>query len=138
CDGFTLGGGSSYFAGSLDAVSFYNRSLSANEVGDAFSAAVTIYDLDEPSGTTTFVNPAHNGFNATCTGSSCPVLGVPGMAYTAAQFDGVDDSLTINPLHAELARFVYDFESGVDPAWSTSSTGEVTRSDLATRFLGPV
>ncbi|MCB0161567.1 MAG: LamG domain-containing protein, partial [Caldilineaceae bacterium] len=136
CANFTLGQDSAYFAGAMDAARFFDRALSRAEVADAFDAAVAIYDLDEPAGAGTFVNATDNGFDATCSGDSCPTMGVPGVAYTAARFDGVDDFMQVDPAQREVARFSYDFESGVPPAWNIQTTGSVTREGQPTKFLG--
>lgn len=46
------------------------------------------WKLDEPAGTTSFVDASGNGNTGTCSGSACPTMGVKGKAGTAASFDG--------------------------------------------------
>ncbi|MCP4212237.1 MAG: hypothetical protein GY764_12270 [Halieaceae bacterium] len=126
-----------FFSGIMDEIEVHNRALTGAEVNDVFEAAVAIYDLNEVAGSTTFVNAANNGFDATCSGNSCPTMGVPGMVYTAAQFDGVDDFMQVEPIKRELASYVYDFEPGTGQGWNKTRTDIGTRNSNSTTFLGP-
>ncbi|MFZ0544422.1 MAG: LamG-like jellyroll fold domain-containing protein, partial [Candidatus Promineifilaceae bacterium] len=125
-----------YYDGWMDSINVYNRALSAGEVRDVFESATTIFDLDEVAGSTTLINSANNGFNATCSGSACPDLGVPGVAYTAAQFDGTDDYLEIQPSQQIVETFVYNFESGVGTGWDKTNINTATYNNQTTKFLG--
>lgn len=51
--------------------------------------------FDESAGATTFVDSSASGANGACSGATCPVAGVPGRIGQAAQFDGVDDRVTV-------------------------------------------
>ncbi|MDX1413779.1 MAG: LamG-like jellyroll fold domain-containing protein [Candidatus Promineifilaceae bacterium] len=135
CTGFTLTFDNSY-SGFIDDLSFYNRALSGVEISDLFSSALAIYDLDEIMGATTTVDATGNGFDGACSGASCPTLGVPGVAYTAAQFDGVNDYLIVNPAKKVDATYSYDFESAVGSEWSSTRTAPATREGEQTTFLG--
>ena len=53
-----------------------------------------------------------NELTGTCQGTTCPELGLAGVAYTAADFDGVDDVITVAPVKRVVNRYTYDFESG--------------------------
>ncbi len=78
------------YDGEMDGLSFYDRALSATEIASNFKAASAIYDLDDVAGSIVIQDASGNSRTATCTGDTCPTLGVPGIAYTAAQFDGDD------------------------------------------------
>ena len=125
-----------YFSGSVDSVVVYDHALSAAEIQDAFDGAITIYDLDEVAGSTTFVDSSDSGFDATCSGSGCPTMGVPGVAYTAAHFDGQDDFLEIQPAKRTVEIYSYDFESGAGAGWDQYGTTFATTANGSTHFLG--
>jgi len=124
-----------YFSGTMDGIVVYDRALSAAEVGDVFDAAITIFDLDEVDGSTTFVDSSNNGFDATCSGSLCPTMGVAGVAYTAAQFDGTDDFLEIQTSKRTVEIFSYDFESDAGSGWNNSTRTSAAREGSSTTFL---
>ena len=50
----------------------------------------------QPAGSEIFVNAIGGGLNGRCaTPSTCPTLGVPGAAFTSAEFDGQNDTIII-------------------------------------------
>ncbi|MFZ0547184.1 MAG: LamG-like jellyroll fold domain-containing protein, partial [Candidatus Promineifilaceae bacterium] len=113
CTDFVLGtAGDNFYDGILDRVRFHNRRFTQAEAFQSFSSAVTILDLDEVAGATTAYDASNSGYNATCSGSSCPTFGVDGIANTAVQFDGSDDYLAIDTQKRTLEYFVYQFENG--------------------------
>ncbi|MFZ0546708.1 MAG: LamG-like jellyroll fold domain-containing protein [Candidatus Promineifilaceae bacterium] len=137
CSAFVLGtAGENFFNGTLDQVKFHNRLLSHAEALQAFSSAVTILDLDETAGATTAFDASNSGFNATCSGTSCPTFGVDGVANTAVQFDGTDDTLTIDTQKRTLESEVFDFEAGNTSGWSNGTISSATREGATTHYLG--
>jgi hypothetical protein len=50
-----------------------------------------LLNLDEPVGSNIFNDSSIMNNDGSCTGDSCPISGVPGHAYQAVQFDGIDD-----------------------------------------------
>ncbi|MCP4212940.1 MAG: hypothetical protein GY764_15890 [Halieaceae bacterium] len=128
CEDFTLGVtayGPAY-QGQMDVVNYYDRTLTGAEVKDIFEGALAVYELNEVPGSTTFVDSANNGFAATCSGNGCPTLGVEGVAYTAAEFDGVQDELKVAPVPQVDAIYAYDFDgattAGIPDEWSPKNT----------------
>ncbi|MCB0157830.1 MAG: hypothetical protein KDD83_06845, partial [Caldilineaceae bacterium] len=116
------GGQSNFFTGTVDRLQIFPRALSIQEIGGIYDAAAAIYDLDEPAGSQTFVDGSGNELTGLCTkdstGDTCPAMGSPGVAYTAATFDGVDDAITVAPIKRVVNSYTYDFEDGVGPEWS--------------------
>ncbi|MCP4167230.1 MAG: hypothetical protein GY759_15275 [Chloroflexi bacterium] len=106
-------GNGEFFTGIIDEVVVWPRALSSNEIGDAFNAATTIYDLDEVAGSVAMIDSSNNGFNASCSeaNGTCPTMGVAGKADTAAQFDGVNDFLVIEPISQTVAVHGYTFDT---------------------------
>ncbi|GAK55386.1 hypothetical protein U27_02219 [Candidatus Vecturithrix granuli] len=51
--------------------------------------------LNEAAGATTFSDASGNNNPGACTSPGCPTLGVAGKDGTAAQFDGIDDVITV-------------------------------------------
>ncbi len=125
-----------YFSGSVDGIVVYDWALTTAEIRDAFDGAVAIYDLDEIAGSKAFVDASNSGFNATCSGSGCPTMGVDGVAYTAAQFDGTDDFLEIQAIKRAVEVFSYDFEAGAGSGWNRTNTQSATTANGSTHFLG--
>jgi subtilisin-like proprotein convertase family protein len=123
-----------YFAGAIDEVTVYPRTLSEGEVRDAYRAALVVYPFDEAEGATTFENVAHNGYTASCQGSACPTAGVGGRAYAAAEFDGGNDVIRVGNQARTLAEYVYDFEDGVPGVWNTVNWSHSPNGNRA--FLG--
>ncbi len=137
CDQFVLGtAGNNFFKGTLDRVIFHDRRLSNAEMQKSFSAAVTILDLDETAGATTAYDAANHGFNATCSGSTCPTFGAAGVANTAAEFDGSNDFLEIDTQKQTLESLVYEFEDGDTSGWSKGALSSATRNGSTTHYLG--
>ncbi|MFC1879398.1 LamG-like jellyroll fold domain-containing protein [Chloroflexota bacterium] len=64
------------------------------ELTDAIKPWV-MFHLDEPAGSTSFIDSSGHGFNAVCEGGRCPIAGVDGIQGTALAFDGLDDFLEI-------------------------------------------
>jgi len=110
-----------FLAGSIDEVTVYSRSLSEGEVRDRYRSALAIYALDEAAGSTNFQNAAHNGYSASCSGSTCPTAGEPGMAYAAARFDGVDDRLIVADQPRTVYEVFYDFETDAGSGWNNTT-----------------
>jgi hypothetical protein len=75
--------------------------LTYNISEGAYPGNVLSLHLDEPQDSTTFHDTSGFGNNATCSGDTCPVTGVPGVVGTALSFDGVDDYIQI-PHNAEF------------------------------------
>ncbi len=129
--------GYGFFNGLIDEVSVWQRPLSAEEMSDIASPVTAVYSLDEVPGATSFVDGTGNGYSASCSGNSCPTLGVPGKAFSAAQFDGVNDFIVLDPRPESTGQFFYDFESQTAPGWSSSDFYLGARNGQSTRFLGP-
>ena len=71
--------------------------------------------LDELQGSTTFYDQSGYGNNATCSGDTCPDVGVPGAVGTALSFDGIDDYIQI-PHNAEFDQ-IEDQDKVTIAAW---------------------
>ncbi|MCB0156586.1 MAG: hypothetical protein KDD83_00520, partial [Caldilineaceae bacterium] len=131
---------SAYFDGLLDDVIVYDRVLSAKEIQDVFDQTIAVYDLDEATDSKAFVNAADGGFNGTCSGNTCPTMGVLGISYTAAQFDGVDDYIEIPALPEIDTTYQWTFESSDLTNWSHNGTpatvrAQALRDGAATEYL---
>ena len=63
-------------------------------VSDTSNGVLDLH-LDESLGSDRFLDSSGWGNHGTCSGSSCPLAGVPGMQSTAVDFDGVDDYISI-------------------------------------------
>ena len=57
--------------------------------------AVLALHLDEPAGSTIFLDNSGYGNNAICFDDTCPIAGVPGVIDSSVQFDGLDDYLQV-------------------------------------------
>jgi uncharacterized repeat protein (TIGR01451 family) len=55
------------------------------------SGNVLLLHFNESQGLTTFSDTSGQGLDASCSGTNCPTLEVPGPFGTALQFDGIDD-----------------------------------------------
>ncbi len=125
-----------YFSGNMDSIVVYDRALSAAEIRDAFDAAIAIFDLDEVDGSATFIDSSNSSFDATCSDGHCPTMGVDGVAYTAAQFNGTGDVLEIQTSKRTVEIFSYDFESETGSGWDKTDTHSATTAAGSTTFLG--
>ena len=83
------------FFGNLDDIQIYNQALSAATVSSLYSPLAASWKLDEPSGATSFADASGNGNIGACSSPSCPTMGLPGKAGTAASFNGINDQITI-------------------------------------------
>ncbi len=126
-----------YFEGFLDEVGVWLRPLTADELGDLASTVTAVYSLDEVPGSTIFADGTGNGYRASCSGDSCPTLGVPGVAFSAASFDGQDDFIVLDPRPETTGQHFYDFESQTAPGWNSSRFYLGARNFVSTWFLGP-
>ncbi|MFN2167203.1 MAG: LamG domain-containing protein, partial [Anaerolineae bacterium] len=87
-----------YFYGAIDDVWVFDMALSAARVAELYGSAPSLHlRFDEAYGATQFADNAADRFG-TCTGSGCPLVGeaVRGQIGLAAQFDGVDDTVTVD------------------------------------------
>ena len=66
-----------------------------------FPGNVASMHMNETQGSTTFYDTSGYGNNATCSGDTCPVAGIPGAIGTALSFDGLEDLIQI-PHNAEF------------------------------------
>ena len=74
------------------------------------SSPIAYWKLDEPAGATTFADSSGSGDTGTCSGTACPVLGVPGVFGMAATFVGGEEYISIgNPanLNFDTGSFTY-------------------------------
>ena len=83
------------FNGMLENVQIYNQALSAANVASLYGAIAAAWNLDEPSGATSFADSSGNGNTGTCSAGTCPTMGVPGKSGTAASFNGTNDQITV-------------------------------------------
>jgi uncharacterized repeat protein (TIGR01451 family) len=51
--------------------------------------------LDDPVGSTQFLDSSGNYYDGSCLADTCPIAGVSGQLHTAVQFDGVDDYIAV-------------------------------------------
>ncbi|MEM7800918.1 MAG: LamG-like jellyroll fold domain-containing protein, partial [Chloroflexota bacterium] len=88
----SVGGSYQPFKGRIDNVALYDQLLSDGQMrslhGTTDLSLHLHYTLDEPPGNNTFVNSAGIFGDATCSGASCPTLGIRGPVNRAAYFDG--------------------------------------------------
>lgn len=127
-----------YLNGDLDDVTLYGRALSAGEISASYIAALAIFGLDEPAGSSTFKNDARNSYTAACSGSACPDAGQAGQAYAAAQFDGAVDTIQVANLPRTVAEYLYDFQSTAGVGWSSSNRATTPAgASRYTTYLGP-
>ena len=88
----------SFFKGMIDDLRVYNTALTASEVKSVYDEApVMQLRFDEARGATAFADGARDGVSGSCSGSACPAAGdaVQGQIGLAAQFDGIDDLVTL-------------------------------------------
>ena len=80
---------------------------------DLLGAARIWLQFDESAGATSFSDNAGITpvYNASCSGSSCPVAGSPGALGNAVDFDGREDFLSIND------NFVFGTDTAAISAW---------------------
>jgi hypothetical protein len=83
------------FYGNLDDIQIYSQALSAASVSNLYNSLAASWKLDEPSGATSFADASGNGNTGSCSGPSCPTMGVFGKSGTAASFNGINDQITI-------------------------------------------
>ena len=96
--GFSKDATLDYFAGAIDDVWILSMALPAARVAELYESAPSLHlRFDEAHGATQFADNATAGRFGTCTGTGCPLAGeaVRGQIGLAAQFDGVDDHVTI-------------------------------------------
>jgi hypothetical protein len=85
------------FNGVLDDIVIYNQALSAVGVANLFNSPAAYWRLDETLGATSFADSSGNGNTGTCSGSTCPTMGVAGKAGTAASFNGSQITVPDSP-----------------------------------------
>lgn len=92
-----------FFHGELDDFQVYNYALTDDTIADIFKSTATALEMrfDEAPGSTTFTDISGNNLVASCSGTTCPLSGVPGRNNQALDFDGVDDFLTLSSTGAE-------------------------------------
>ena len=94
--GFSNVAGNPYFSGCLDDLRLYRRALYTDEIQNTLQEVPQlILHLDETIGATQFEDDSGNGRHGSCTGDGCPKAGVKGQMGLAADFDGVDDLVTV-------------------------------------------
>jgi len=97
------------FSGRLDDVRVFQTGIGQTEVDTLFRAAPILQlHLDEAENATQFTDDSGNGHEGTCSGSGCPQtgFGIAGQLGTAAEFDGVDDMISVADSPAlDLDRF---------------------------------
>ncbi|MCB0116202.1 MAG: LamG domain-containing protein, partial [Caldilineaceae bacterium] len=100
-----------YFQGSLDQFQVYPFALDAERVASLYNASSVSLDLpfDEAPGADLFADESGNFASVACSGSTCPVSGVPGRNNQAVQFDGVDDYLILGSSTDDLGFSSSDF-----------------------------
>lgn len=94
--GSPSGGGFSSFNGLIDELRIFPRALSAQDVLKLYTSDIEAWwKLDEGSGAGSFADATGHGHAGSCSGSSCPAAGQPGVSGTALAFDGTNDSITV-------------------------------------------
>jgi Concanavalin A-like lectin/glucanases superfamily/Bacterial TSP3 repeat len=93
---------SQFFDGQIDDVWVFNTALSDSRVTQLYKSAPVLHMLfDDATGTTQFADNAASGRFGTCTKTAttdtCPLAGegVRGQVGLAVQFDGVEDTVTV-------------------------------------------
>jgi len=91
-----------YMNGRIDDLRLYKQVLPAEAIHELFLRADNTLQLrlDEPPGAYVqydYSGSRHDGY---CEGSACPKSGVSGRSSQAAEFDGVNDYVTLDSLHA--------------------------------------
>ena len=65
--------------------------LTYDLAGAAIEGPVLLMHLDEPPGSTAFLDASGHGNDGACSGAGCPAAGTPGRHGGALSFDGMDD-----------------------------------------------
>jgi type II secretory pathway pseudopilin PulG len=60
------------------------------------SQNMLLYHLDESLGSISFIDTSGNGYNASCSGSTCPTTDIVGQLDTALDLDGIDDYIGVS------------------------------------------
>ncbi len=85
-----------YFDGLIDELQIWRSPLSATQIGELMNLVPRFQlHMEEAAGANSFVDDTELGYNATCSGTSCPNAGVNGQVGLAAEFDGLDDGLNM-------------------------------------------
>jgi hypothetical protein len=125
------------FAGQFDELQIFNYALNAEEVDDVYWGDGPIMDLrlDEAPTSSSFADRSGNSNNAFCSGTSCPLAGLPGLENQAVRFDGVDDVLQLPTMDAlEMVSRDFTLAGWVRPE-DVDSVGLFKSAD-STLFLG--
>lgn len=112
-DGINIGyandAANKYWNGALDDVQVFNRALTADDVTRLYRDAPAFqWRLDEGPNATEFKNNT-GGPSATCSGAACPQGGVKGQIGRAAQFNGVNNALSVNGVNLANKSFTISF-----------------------------
>ena len=86
------------FNGLIDDLWVYGTALTASQIADLYKNAPVLHlQFEEANGKTSFQDNARYGSTGSCAGNGCPTVGeaVRGQVGLAAEFDGVDDSVTV-------------------------------------------
>ncbi|MEZ4555805.1 MAG: hypothetical protein R2854_05025 [Caldilineaceae bacterium] len=122
------------FNGEMENFLVVDRAMTARMADVARADAVAVYDLDEPPNAARFVNAVPTGLSGACSGTSCPEMGVEGVAFTAAKFDGNDDLIEIVGSEADaITTYAWNFEDGKTTDWSFSGRRRVDRAHGGTQ-----
>ncbi|MCB0177728.1 MAG: hypothetical protein KDI62_05820, partial [Anaerolineae bacterium] len=78
------------FIGGMNKLQIFDADLSVAEIEDLYSKGnrVLEFKFDDPPGATTFDDASGNRLDGTCSGTSCPDSGRPGLSGQAVYFDG--------------------------------------------------
>ena len=128
-----------YFDGRIDDVRIFNRALGDAEIQAMFQAApVLLMHLDDPKDATQFTDDSgHN--SGSCSAGTCPTVGeaIKGQVGTAAEFDGVDDTITV-PDNTTLDLTRFSVGAWVMPtAIITSSQVLIDKGSNYSLFISP-
>jgi hypothetical protein len=127
------------FNGEMEDFLVVNRAMTAAELSDVFLDAIAVYDLDEPNNANRFINAVPGGLDGSCSGSTCPTMGVEGVAFTAAQFDGQQRIEIVGSESNATKTYSWNFETN-ETGWSYSTGGAppikaADRNGKTTKFV---
>ena len=106
-----------FFDGMIDDLWIFNQSLDSAAINRITSLAPTMQlKFEEQLGATAFADTAYPDSSATCSGTSCPLIGegVQGQVGLAAEFDAQNDIVQV-PERAGLAPATYSVGAWVKP-----------------------
>ncbi len=85
------------FEGRIDEVSIYKTAFDSGEASELYAAGTLVLHLplNDPPGSSEFQD-ALDQHNGACSGSACPLAGLPGRDEMALLFDGTDDTVTVS------------------------------------------